>query len=232
MRLLSSSSMYVPYVMSRIPFVNGKIVIDVACGKGKWGYLVRTDRGGDNAYLIGCDAFKPYLHHVKEHAVYDDCILCDAKQLPYRDRIADVIIACEILEHLEKADGYKFLIELERTCKEKLIVTTPNVFVSQNKVESNIFQVHKSVWDSRELQNMGFDVHGIGFRGPMPPCVSSLGTYAFGLDIFMFSSRRKKFSKFLLLFYMLLCSFSFFLPRVSVFLVAEKQLRRTMLRAK
>lgn len=218
--------------MSRVPSVKGKTVVDVACGKGKWGYLVRTDRGGDKAYLVGCDVFRPYLSYVKEHKVYDDCILCDATQPPYRNSVAEVVIACEILEHLEKADGHRLLAELERICKGKLIVTTPNVFVPQKGDENNVCQAHISAWNSKELRNMGFNVCGIGFRGPMPPCVANLRSYVFGLDIFMFSKRKKRFSSILQLFYMLLSNLSFFLPRTGVFLVAEKDLKNTMWRAR
>jgi 2-polyprenyl-3-methyl-5-hydroxy-6-metoxy-1,4-benzoquinol methylase len=208
--------------MALMPLIRGKAVLDVACGRGKWGYLTRVDRGGDDAYIVGCDAFKPNLLYVKKHAIYDDCVLCDVRQMPYRSKIFEIAIACEILEHLEKTDGSKFLSEAQRICGEKLIVTTPNFFMQQDVINGNVFQIHKASWSCSDLEDLGFNVSGIGLRSFLS--YFSDQAFAASLDTFMFGRRKAKLRKLLILLYLLMSNFSFFLPKIGVFLVAEKDM--------
>jgi ubiquinone/menaquinone biosynthesis C-methylase UbiE len=69
-------------VMHFIPNVKGKVVLDVGCGKGIYGYLIRALRGGDRAYMVGIDINLRFLSFVKKFRVYDDVILCDIRKLP------------------------------------------------------------------------------------------------------------------------------------------------------
>ena len=41
----------------------------------------------------------------KRHRVYNDIILADARHLPFRRKSFDVILAAELVEHLEKKEG-------------------------------------------------------------------------------------------------------------------------------
>jgi len=70
--------------------------------------------------MVGLDIWKDYLKHSRRHNVYDDYVLADASRLPFRDKSFDIILACEVIEHMPKSRGWSFLKELERVCCKKL----------------------------------------------------------------------------------------------------------------
>ncbi len=87
-------------VMNLIPDdIDGIIILDVAHGLGSWGYQMRTKKKG-NPILIGLDIWPPYVEKVNQMNIYDELIICDARKPPLRSRSIDIIIACEILEHI------------------------------------------------------------------------------------------------------------------------------------
>jgi ubiquinone/menaquinone biosynthesis C-methylase UbiE len=54
--------------------------LDVGCGFGRWGMLIRTY--SNPMYLVGIDIWKPYMTQIKHKHIYDDLILADASNLP------------------------------------------------------------------------------------------------------------------------------------------------------
>lgn len=107
-------------------YVEGKDVLDVACGSG-----VGTD------FLRRAGARKVYGLDIDPHAVayararYTDCEFaeCDATDLSLPDESVDVVVSFETLEHLR--DQERFLRECSRVLKPKgvLICSTPNTNV-------------------------------------------------------------------------------------------------------
>jgi ubiquinone/menaquinone biosynthesis C-methylase UbiE len=118
------------FVLHEVPNLKGKCVLDVGCGKGIWGYFLRSEYD-ENVFMVGLDIWKDYLKHSKRHNVYDDYVLADASRLPFRDKGFDIILACEVIEHMPKSRSWSFLKELERVCRHKIILTTPNGFWPQ-----------------------------------------------------------------------------------------------------
>ncbi len=150
------------FVLREIPNLQGKTVLDVACGRGVWGFLLRDrsfPKDRENL-MIGVDLDIRYLKFCNYHRIYDDIVLADVRRLPFRARSFDVIIASEIIEHLPKADGLKLLDELEKLARERIVVTTPNGFFEGGEG----LERHVSGWHVNELKKKGFKVRGIGFR--------------------------------------------------------------------
>jgi len=187
--------------------LRGKLIVDVGCGKGIWSYLVRVDiEGGNEARFIGLDIDLGALNFCKRHRTYDDLVLCDVRYLPLRKFSFDIVFACEIIEHLPKKEGYKFLDELEQIYKEAIILTTPNGYLPTPT--STVFHIHKSGWNINELRNRGYLVRGCGLRlanGILPFSPS----IAMGLHY-------------------LATPFSYLLPYISGFIVATKSKNQIM----
>lgn len=168
-----SSCIYIaPPVLS---LIRGNSVLDVGCGMGKWGFLMRLPDvhwwGGKNPeFIVGVDVFLPYLRFCKEHKIYDEIVLCDARKLPFKPMSFYTVLSAEILEHIPKSDGYAFIANLEKIAKKLIIITTPTRACSlspQNDIDG-IFQKHISDWTYRELTRLGFKVISLGIRIPIP----------------------------------------------------------------
>ncbi len=155
---MSSSHLLDPFILQRIK--RNKIILDVACGKGKWGFLIRIEQSPRR--IVGVDIWLPNLYFVKHHRIYDEVIRCDVRALPFRDTSFDLTLCCEVLEHLSKENGSGLLDEVCRITREKVIVTTPNVWIDTD-TEFNPYQKHVTLYRPKELRKKGFKVRGIGF---------------------------------------------------------------------
>lgn len=150
-------------VMKLVPHdLDGLVVLDVACAKGFLGYQIRTRRTGE-PILLGLDLWLPYIREVlsfeeSNAKIYDDVLLADARNMPFRDQVADIVLSPELLEHLSREDGRRVLDELERLSRGTVLASTPNQSIDQSELDQNPYQTHKSVWSEQDLRELGYDV--------------------------------------------------------------------------
>jgi hypothetical protein len=201
--------------MFRIMETKFSTMLDCACGRGKWGYLVRIWLACQlrEAYIVGCDAWLPHLYFCKSHRIYDDEVRCDVRWLPFRGSSADMTVACEVIEHLPKDEGIRSIHEMERVTNLRLIVSTPNGPWRQNASADDCLEAHQSSWSTRDLQGLGFQVIGLG----PPPFTRSRA-------IRILSSKRLA-SLVARVFVVVASSVSPSLPRLGTLLVAWKDRR-------
>lgn len=154
---------YDTIVPSEIPLLVNKKALDCGCGRGYWGYLMRSGRGGDQAYIVGLDITKEYLDFCKKYRIYDDVVLSNVAKLPFRNQVFDVTIAVDMIEHLPKTEGQDFLIQLDSVTKERIIVTTPNGHWPQTQRIAG--EVHRSEWHITDFKERGYRMHGLGLKG-------------------------------------------------------------------
>lgn len=158
-----------------LPLIDGDTVLDLACGRGKWGYILLvnwwcTQKGKGHTEpkrLIGVDIFLPFLKKVKHHKIYDDVVLCHVSYLPFRADSFEVVLCSEISEHVEKVDGWLLLKEAERVSTKMVIVTTPHFVRKRGGLPTpegfNPYERHVSRWSIKELRSLGYQVFGTGF---------------------------------------------------------------------
>lgn len=124
-------------------FVAGKRVLDVASGTGYGSELLKQAGATE---VIGVDyASDAVEYSLAEHCVgHPDYVLGDGIRLPLGDRLFDVIVSFETLEHVQEPD--KMLAELRRVLKEDglIVVSTPNKGVY---LEGNPFHTHELTYD-------------------------------------------------------------------------------------
>jgi ubiquinone/menaquinone biosynthesis C-methylase UbiE len=214
---MGSADALVPYVMKAAGFGFGEVpfnsFLDCACGYGKWGFLTAfwLKLTGRQGYLVGCDIWLPYLEYCREHRIYDDQIRCDVRAIPFRAKSFDVVYACEVLEHLRKSEGRKFIEQVHRIAVKKLIVTTPNGMYPQNAHFANEFQKHRSAWVSSELQQMGFKVVGVD---AFPPKMK--------FRMFRFIAEKRVLTAIITVVVQIFSAISVRVPRVGTLLVATR----------
>jgi ubiquinone/menaquinone biosynthesis C-methylase UbiE len=154
---MSSSYLLDPFVLTLLT-EQGKSYLDIGCGRGKWGYLLKISHKPPS-YIVGGDIELNNLLYVKEHKIYDDVVLLDGRHLPFRDNSFDCVLAFEVIEHMKKEDGIKLLNEAERVAKEKVIVSTPLLGARYYYNEEH----HISKWTVSDLHKRGYKVRGVGF---------------------------------------------------------------------
>ena len=116
--------------MNLIPKSSKKLkVLEIGIGRGILAMFVKRYFGyevwGIDIERKDTKFLKPFFKHAGIHFV-----LCDITRdpLPFPDKSFDVVLFCEVLEHL-RGDPLKVIKEVRRVLKDKgvLILTTPNL---------------------------------------------------------------------------------------------------------
>lgn len=150
-------------VLDEIP-LQTKSLIDVGCGKGVLGALMRIYRPRCER-VVGVDIYEPYLDFCIANNFYDEVYKHDLQNvpLPFRDKEFEVSTCVEVIEHLDKKYGFSLIHELERITKNRLIMTTPNIWWGKQKNirYDNPYGWHRSRWYVTDFKKLGFDVKGV-----------------------------------------------------------------------
>jgi hypothetical protein len=107
------------------------------------------------------DAHSPAIEASRESGMHDEYIVGDVMEHDFAGRRFDVVVANELVEHLDKWAGWKLLERLERLASRLIVVTTPNGFVPQGPEHGNPWQRHRSGWFPHDFEGLGYAVHGI-----------------------------------------------------------------------
>ena len=130
-------------------------VLDVGCGS-------RSPVGG----TVGMDRFESGLAEARSSGTHRHLVCGRAPGLPFRDGAFDAVVALDLIEHLERAEGERLLHEMERVARRRAILFTPNGFLPQEALGGNPWQVHRSGWSVADFTARGYSVVGVnGMRG-------------------------------------------------------------------
>ncbi len=162
-----------------LPLVEGKTVLDLGCGYGRWGYLLRTQYQSTSAelraHITGVDIHQGNVAFCRSLGVYDELVTTDALEfLATSDPAAfDTVLAVELIEHLPKAAGERLLSEVIRVAARVAILTTPNweyLRPGANGLTGyNEYEHHVCRWTASEFRARGFAVRGVGHKIRMWP---------------------------------------------------------------
>lgn len=118
---------YLKRFFSNCKIDDKSLVVDIACGSG---YMaIEIARKG--ICVVACDITLKQLYKLNEFAKKNHLeknlllVCCSAEQLPFKDKIADVVIENAILEHLPQEKAA--IKETERIAKQKstLMISAP-----------------------------------------------------------------------------------------------------------
>lgn len=137
---------YYHILLGYIP--NCKTVIDVGAGYGIFGYIIRKTRD-----LERFDAIEPFytdLAHYDNvyHSTWKDTVL-DIKY--------DMLVATEVIEHMEKEDAIQFLDDV-KLYANKILIATPKEYEQQPEYDGNPLQIHKCVITREDFIQHGYNV--------------------------------------------------------------------------
>lgn len=113
-------------------------------------------------YLVGIDAYKPSIEKSMKKGIHNEYFNLTFSELnKFGSGTFDCLVALDVIEHLKRDDGRRFLDNIERIAKKKIIVFTPNGFVPQKEHDNNPWQIHRSGWSIKEMRKRGYSVVGI-----------------------------------------------------------------------
>lgn len=139
-------------------------VLDVGCGNGS---PMRYVAG---PHLVGVDGYPPAIEEARAAKTHDEFIVGDVKQISkqFPGRRFDACVALDVIEHLQKEDGWRMLEAMEALATKRVVIFTPNGFVPQHSQNGDL-QEHLSGWTAEELRPRGYQVFGMcgpkSFRG-------------------------------------------------------------------
>jgi len=83
--------------------------------------------------------------------------------LPFKPKSFDIVFCGQLIEHLEKEDGWKLITRMEEIARKQVIITTPvGMYKTVTKHRDNPYLEHKSAWHPDELKALGYKVRGSG----------------------------------------------------------------------
>jgi len=127
-------------------------ILDVGCGMKTFTRHLACKN------LTGIDIWEDYL--------VDGDILGDVREL---DKIIipksyDVVLAIDLIEHLETKEGHKLIADMINVAKKKVLIMTPMYWSENKELVSeprswsfgNFFNYHKSFWGIQSFIELGF----------------------------------------------------------------------------
>ncbi len=139
---------------------SAKSILDVACGRGL-PMMVLKQRIRFKK-IVGVDLYEPYINECRRKRIHDSYLDCDIRKLPYKNKTFDIVMALQVLEHLDKNESLRVLGSLEKIAKKQIIVSMPIGKTYHPAVDGNKLQLHKSGFFPKDLEKRGYTVIKMG----------------------------------------------------------------------
>ena len=153
---LSNPSLPIFVKEIRFALAGCQTVLDVGCGN------CSPMRFLEHTHLVGVDGYAPALDEARRHGTHNEFVLGDVKRIAdlFPNRRFDACIALDVIEHLQKEDGWRMLEAMERLATRRVVIFTPNGFVPQKSKDGDL-QEHLSGWTADEMRPRGYRVFGM-----------------------------------------------------------------------
>jgi len=101
--------------------------------------------------FVGFDIYEPYINKIKLLGV--NAICADITKYEFGINTIDVVIALDILEHLDFKEAYNLIKKMKRMARKKVIIYTPSHFFDNINInwlgqKNNIFEWMENSPDS------------------------------------------------------------------------------------
>ncbi|GMW00029.1 MAG: hypothetical protein AMXMBFR84_11670 [Candidatus Hydrogenedentota bacterium] len=150
-----STGIHLSHCLNLIAHLNPRSVLDVGCGFGTWGFLCRmhldihpgrVQMEKWQARIDGIELFEPYIQ-AHQRALYTSIRIADIRDVaPTLDRY-DLVIAGDVIEHLNKDEGIAVLHHLYNAAQGALLVNIPiGEGWDHPEQYGNPGELHRSQW--------------------------------------------------------------------------------------
>ncbi|HTI79676.1 MAG TPA: methyltransferase domain-containing protein [Acetobacteraceae bacterium] len=167
---MSSSPTFLDPIV--INLLRGGSVLDVGCGYGRWGNLIRSNSWEAGIHtppqVDGIDAFAPNVEFCAGQGTYHK-VWHHLLPAPL-DGKWDTVLACEVIEHLQPEDVDRAFAVLEAAASQRVILSTPNFPDFRPGGDTltgrNEYEAHHSYISRDEFSRRGYKLIGAGFGYP------------------------------------------------------------------
>jgi hypothetical protein len=179
-----SDPLSLSYIVRLAKMLRPKSVLDIGCGLGHIGYLMRTQLEPENwpagkskpQWSVRMDAleiFPDYLNEVHQF-IYNRVIVGDIRNILPGLETYDLMILGNILEHFEKEEGRRLVEALRARCNLCLILTTPVGYTEQGQIHGNEAECHRSGWLPHDFRSFGNTLVLYAQMGHHPPSLAAV----------------------------------------------------------
>src|SRR5437660_750671 len=104
-----------------------RTVLDIGCGNASPLRFIPELR------LTGLDGYAPALEEAWRMRTHDEFVSGSVLKIGelFGDRRFDACVALDVVEHLQKDDGWRMLEQMERLATKRVVIFTPNGFIPQ-----------------------------------------------------------------------------------------------------
>ncbi|MDZ4859950.1 MAG: tetratricopeptide repeat protein [Candidatus Hydrogenedentes bacterium] len=150
-----STSVHISHCLKYIINLRPKSILDIGCGFGMWGFLSRMylDVSEERVqprdwklHVDGIELFEPYIQS-HQRALYSNIIIGDIRELAPKVDNYELIIAGDVIEHLDKDDGETVIEHLYEKATRALLVNIPlGEGWEHPERHGNPGELHRSQW--------------------------------------------------------------------------------------
>jgi hypothetical protein len=141
------------------PWKEGEIVsiLDVACGLSLKSKFIPAQ------IRVGVDIYEKYFDHIEAQVPYV-VLKYDVRKLRdiFVPKSFDLVIALDIVEHLEKEESLEMMRQCEEIARKAVIIETPKGYIPQNLDilghGGHEYQTHRSGWEQKEFEDLNYKV--------------------------------------------------------------------------
>lgn len=131
-------------------------ILDVACGLSLKSKFIPAQ------IRVGVDIYEKYFDHIETDVPYV-VVKYDVRKLNeiFVPNSFDMVIALDIVEHLEKEESMDMIKQCEKIARKAVIFECPRGYVPQNidilGHGGHDVQTHRSEWEPEEFEKMGYE---------------------------------------------------------------------------
>ncbi|MFC1646673.1 class I SAM-dependent methyltransferase [Patescibacteria group bacterium] len=146
------------YFILKYNLKNCKTVLDVGCGYNSALRYINLPIKKE-----GIDIFNKNIEISKKHKIHQKYRVGDIRKLNkyYKSKSFDAVVCIDVIEHLTKKEGFVLIEMMEQIAKKKVMILTPVGFYSQDDINDNPYQIHKSGWLTEDFKQLGYKVYGL-----------------------------------------------------------------------
>ena len=168
----SSDPQHIPFILQHAMRLKPRTVLDIGCGYGKWGVLLREylelwaqpPRVTREEWAVRIYAIEPCEEYIGpvHRAVYGEIFVQDmfdhmvttGYKAQHCQRSYGLILAIDVLEHMERAMCEEVMLWIKERCKAAILsIPLGNNWLGANAafIEKYPYEEHKSAWEHDDV---------------------------------------------------------------------------------